>query len=98
MNLEGKVVVVTGASSGIGEATARAFAKEGSKVVINYLNGEERAKKIADEIAAEGGTALAIGVDVGSPQKVDFMFETIMDRFGRLDILVNNSAILDKHR
>lgn len=90
--LEGKRVLVTGSSRGIGADTVGYFAEAGAKVVINYRNKEARATKLADAIRAAGGTALTVGADLTDADSVAAMFETIRAEFGGLDILVMNAS------
>jgi 3-oxoacyl-[acyl-carrier protein] reductase len=92
MDFGGKIAVVTGAGQGIGEAYARALAVAGAHVVVADLD-EDRASTIASEIEAEGGTALAVGVDVADPDRAQEMATAAVDRFGGIDHLVNNAAI-----
>jgi glucose 1-dehydrogenase len=91
--LEGKVAIVTGASSGIGYAIAQLFAKHGAAVAINYLAHADEAKKLAAEIEAAGGRALALKGDVSDAQDVEALVATTVETFGRLDVLVNNAGI-----
>src|SRR5687768_15466668 len=90
--LEGKVAMVTGAASGIGEASARALAAAGAKVVVTALH-EARAKPVADSISAGGGEALALGFDTSDEGQVAAGFEAVAKAFGGVDILHNNAAI-----
>jgi len=98
-NLSGKNVLVTGASSGIGEACAIRFAQEGANVALNYNSGKERAEavKIRAEKAGQSVRTdlrcLTIAADVSDEQQVAQMFKTTLDAFGRLDILINNSGV-----
>ena len=89
---EGKVAVVTGAGQGIGEAYAKGLAGRGAHVAVADLNTEQ-AERVAAEIAAEGGSALAVTVDVADPTSADAMAATVVDTFGGIDHLVNNAAI-----
>lgn len=91
--LKGQKALVTGASSGIGEASARCLAKAGAAVVVNYHSGKEEAEKIVDDITAEGGTAIAIGANVAKEDEVKVMFAQILQEFGTIDILVNNAGL-----
>jgi len=86
-------VLITGASRGIGAATARLAAARGYTVVVNYVTNDAAAGQVTAEIAANGGTALAIRADVASEADVSRMFAEIDRRFGRLDALVNNAGI-----
>jgi NAD(P)-dependent dehydrogenase (short-subunit alcohol dehydrogenase family) len=88
--LDGKVAIVTGAAQGIGHASAKALAAAGAKVVIVDINAEG-AKTAADEIAAAGGQVAAIGADVSNEDDVADMIRSTVDRWGRLDVLMNNA-------
>lgn len=96
MKLEGNVAIVTGAASGIGKAIARAYAAEGAKVAIADLNGEA-AKAAVDEIAADGGQAMAVTMDVTDEAAVNEGVEAVVSRFGRLDTMVANAGIQIVH-
>src|SRR6266704_2081282 len=85
--LEGKVAIVTGAGSGIGEATARLMAREGASVVVADINGTE-----AERVAGELGSAVAAEVDVSDERSVMGMVETAVESFGGLDVLHNNAS------
>jgi len=86
---QNKVVLVTGAAAGIGEATARRFADEGANVVLADWN-LEKAQAVASELAAD--KVLAVKVDVSSMASVQQMIDATIERFGRLDVLVNNAG------
>lgn len=90
--VEGKVSIITGAASGIGRVTALTLAREGAKVVIADID-LEGGRRVADEIVAGGGEALAVKVDVGSEASVIALLEVVMDTFGALHVLHNNAAI-----
>ena len=92
-NLEGTVALVTGASSGIGEATARALASQGATVAL-VARRAERLEKLGGEIAAAGGTALPIEADVSEREQAVAAVERTVDELGRLDILVNNAGVM----
>ena len=96
MRFEGKVIIVTGASSGIGRATAKQFAMEGGKVVA-AARRFERLEALRDEVAAAGapGCILPVKTDVRDPAQIDAMFDTCLAEFGHLDVLVNNAGMLD---
>ncbi|MGE2720337.1 SDR family NAD(P)-dependent oxidoreductase [Mycolicibacterium celeriflavum] len=91
--LTGTVALVTGASSGIGAATARALAAEGASIAL-VARRRERLSELADEITAAGGTALAVPADVTDAEQVAAAVSTTVDEWGRLDTLVNNAGLL----
>jgi len=91
-SLKDKVAVVTGASQGIGRDTAMALAAAGAKVAVAARN-EEKLVALVEEIVAAGGEALAVKMDVADAEQVKVGFKAIVEKFGRLDILVNNAAI-----
>lgn len=91
-SLKNKVALVTGASQGIGRATARALSEAGAKVAIAARN-EQQLGTLAGEIVAAGGEALAVPMDVSDGAQVKNGFQAALAKFGRLDILVNNAAI-----
>lgn len=93
ISLAHQVALVTGASSGIGHAAAKALAAAGAAVVINYNSSAEPAEELAAQINAEGGKALAIGADVSKEDEVERLFAKTVDAFGSLDILVANSGL-----
>ena len=90
LGLKGKTVLITGASGGIGGATARVFAKEGAKVIIHYFRNEEKARKLASELNTE---TLVVGADLSDEKQVEKMFKEIEEKWGRIDILVCNHGI-----
>jgi NAD(P)-dependent dehydrogenase (short-subunit alcohol dehydrogenase family) len=93
MRLSGKVVLVTGASRGIGRAIALACAHEGADVAVNYVTRPEQAREVAGEIGRLGRRAVAISADVADRQQVEAMFAQIWQELGGLDVLVNNAGI-----
>ena len=92
MRLEGRVALVTGAGSGIGEATARRFAREGAIVVVNDVD-IELARPVVTELQKEGARALSVAADVTKRADVEAMVHHVVAEFGRLDVLVNNAGI-----
>lgn len=93
ISLAHQVALVTGASSGIGHAAAKALAAAGAAVVINYNSSAEPAEELAAQINAEGGKAIAIGADVSKEEDVERLFAETVEAFGSLDILVANSGL-----
>jgi 3-oxoacyl-[acyl-carrier protein] reductase len=91
-SLKDKVAVVTGASQGIGRETALALAQAGAKVVVAARN-EEKLAALVSEVAAAGGEAFALKMDVANSEQVKSGFKQVIEKFGRLDILVNNAAV-----
>ncbi|MCW2983080.1 MAG: oxidoreductase [Conexibacter sp.] len=91
--LSGKVAVVTGASKGIGAATAKALAADGAKVVVTYLTGREGAGDVVAQIADGGGAAVAIRADVTKEADVVALFDETAQRYGAIDVLVNNAGV-----
>lgn len=96
MTSSNKVILITGASRGIGAATALQAARAGYAVGVNYLNNQTAAQNIAQEIHVAGGRALLLQGDVGKEQDVQQMFQTLVDAFGPLTALVNNAGILEQ--
>ncbi|MFZ3091274.1 MAG: SDR family oxidoreductase [Nitrospirota bacterium] len=92
MNIKGKVVLITGASRGIGETTAKLFGLLGAKVIVNYFQGEGDAKRVADEIVSAGGDAFALQADVSNPIQVQEMVKRAVEKYHTINILVNNAA------
>lgn len=90
-NLKDKVVLVTGASRGIGAEIAKAFANEGAVVIVNYLKSADLAEKVVAEIMEKGGQAVAIQADVRDEASVKEMIDQIVDSFGVIDVVVNNA-------
>jgi 3-oxoacyl-[acyl-carrier protein] reductase len=92
-DLKGKVAVVTGASKGIGAATAKALAAAGASVVVNYASSREGADRVVAAIKAGGGRAIAVKGDVAKSADVQSLFEKTKAEFGKVDVLVNNAGI-----
>ncbi|GJD38461.1 MULTISPECIES: glucose 1-dehydrogenase [Methylobacterium] len=93
--LDGKVAVVTGGSKGIGAAIAKALAKEGAAVVVNYASSKAGAETVVADITAAGGKAIAVQADVSKAAQAQELVEAAVKRFGRLDVLVNNSGVYE---
>ncbi len=92
-NLQGKVAIVTGASRGIGRATALALATEGASVVVNYASSSGAADEVVAQIEAMGGSAIAFKANVANSDEVDQLVAAAMEKYGRIDVLVNNAGI-----
>jgi 3-oxoacyl-[acyl-carrier protein] reductase len=91
--LQGQVAIVTGASRGIGRAVAIALASEGAHVVVNYASSSAAAEAAVAEIVGMGGEAIAVQADVGKTEQVEALFATVMEKWGKVDVLVNNAGI-----
>lgn len=91
----GKVAVVTGASKGIGAASAEELAKDGASVIVNYASSASGAEAVVGKIKAAGGKAKAIRADVSRPAESKQLVDAAVSEFGRVDILVNNAAIYE---
>lgn len=92
MRLKDKIAIITGAGRGIGADTAKKFAKEGAKVVVTDIN-EEEVNKTVEEIGTDGGEAMGMVVNVVVREQVDKMIDDTMQRYGKLDIIVNNAGV-----
>ena len=92
-NIEGKVVVITGASSGLGEATARLLSAEGASVVLGARR-TERIKSLADELKSAGGNAIAVTTDVTDREQVKRLVDTAVQAYGRIDVMINNAGLM----
>ena len=94
MRLQDKVTLITGGASGIGEATARLFAREGASVVIVDID-EARGEQVAAEIVKDGGRAMYVSADVAEEASADNALRRAVEHFGRLDVVVNNAGVSD---
>jgi NADP-dependent 3-hydroxy acid dehydrogenase YdfG len=92
-NIEGKIVVITGASSGLGEATARLLSAEGAIVVLGARRAE-RIKSLADELTGNGGRALAVTTDVTDVEQVKRLVNAAVQNYGRIDVMLNNAGLM----
>jgi NADP-dependent 3-hydroxy acid dehydrogenase YdfG len=92
-NIAGKVVVITGASSGLGASTAKLLARHGAKVVLGARR-KDRIDVVVQEISVAGGTAIGFAADVTKRADVEALIQGAVDRFGRVDVLVNNAGIM----
>lgn len=91
--LSGRTALVTGASKGIGDATAKRLADEGAAVVINYVGSADDAHELAEGICGGGGRAVAIQADVSREADVGDLFAQAREQFGRVDVLINNAGV-----
>jgi glucose 1-dehydrogenase len=96
MRLKGKVAIVTGAATGIGQAIAIAFAREGASVTVDYIGSESSTAQTMKAIQDAGGKAIPIAADISAPADVNRLISKTVEAFGRLDILVNNAGIEKK--
>jgi glucose 1-dehydrogenase len=96
MRLQGKTAVVTGAGTGIGQAIALAFAKEGASVIVDYVGDPSVVEETLRQIAAMDGSARGVAADVSNPEQVNSLIQQTLAAFGKLDIFVNNAGIEKK--
>lgn len=96
MRLNGKVAIVTGAATGIGQGIAIRFAREGAAVVVDYVGKPDAPNKTEDAIKSANGKTVAVEADISDPKQVQTLVETAVKSFGRLDIVVNNAGIEKK--
>ncbi|WP_027419143.1 glucose 1-dehydrogenase [Crocinitomix catalasitica] len=94
MQLENKVIIVTGSSRGIGKEVAILLAENGAKLVVNHSNSATEAQATADTITKNGGEAIVIKADVSKRQEVTELFEQAIAHFGKVDVLVNNAGVM----
>lgn len=91
--LAGQKALVTGANSGIGQAVAIALGRAGADVIVNYVDGDDAACRVVDEIRQSGVNALVHKADVSNEEQVAGMFEHAIEAFGTIDILINNAGL-----
>lgn len=94
MKLQNKVALITGSNRGMGKAIALLSAKEGAKVVINYIDFKEKADEVVNEIINSGSDAIAIQADVSNEEQVKNLINKAVEKFGSIDILINNAGIV----
>ncbi len=92
MGIKDKVVLITGASRGLGETTAKLFALSGAKVIVNYFHGKHDAERIVNEIIEEGGEAFEVQADVSDLLQVRRMVQKAVEKYGNVNVLVNNAV------
>lgn len=94
MKVENKTIIITGAGSGMGEAMAKLFAKEGGNVIVADIN-EESVNKVVTDIQNEGGEVAGVIANIGKQEDIDKMMELAKEKYGSLDVLINNAGIMD---
>ncbi|MCS7260459.1 MAG: glucose 1-dehydrogenase [Anaerolineae bacterium] len=92
IRFDGQVVLVTGASTGIGAAVAKAFGASGAQVIVHYNNSAAAARSVADAIASVNGSATLVQADVTKPNDIQRLVDTVLEKFARIDVLVNNAG------
>ena len=93
--IEGKVIVITGASSGLGEATSRLLSAQGASVALGARRAD-RLQALADELTGSGGKALAVTMDVTNRDQVKKLVDTAVQKFGRIDVMINNAGLMQQ--
>ncbi|MCV7423487.1 SDR family oxidoreductase [Mycobacterium yunnanensis] len=96
--LDGEIVLITGATGGLGSALTRAFGAAGATVVVHHLDDHDGADALVRELRVAGGRAMSVGGDVTDEPTVDAIFSRIAERLGPCTILVNNAGMMDRHR
>lgn len=92
--LNNKVILITGASRGIGADMAKTFGAHGAQIVVNYSNSYEEAQNVLNHIKQQGGTAILVKADVSKEDEVNDLFNTAIKEFGRIDVLINNAGVM----
>lgn len=95
VDISNKVIIITGGSRGIGKAVARKVAQERAKVVINYCNSDIEAKKVFGEISSYNNECMLIRADITKQSDVTNMYTKVIEKYGRVDVLINNAGIID---
>ncbi|MFH1970840.1 MAG: SDR family oxidoreductase [Patescibacteria group bacterium] len=93
---EGKTVLITGAGKGLGAKIALAFGKAGANVVVNYLKSGNEAKKLVEDLKQSGSDSIALKADVSKRFQIETMISKVINKYGNIDILINNAAVLLK--
>ncbi len=94
-DLENKIVIVAGASKGIGAGTAKQAAEVGAKVVVNYATSKAGADLVVNEIQTSGGTVISLQGDMSKQEDVEKLFDETLKAFGKIDVLINNAGIYE---
>lgn len=93
IDFKDKIAFITGSTSGFGKETAKALAKNGAIIILNYSNDDERAKKVVEEISSIGTVGACIKADISKEEDILKIVAIIKEKYGKLDYLVNNAAI-----
>lgn len=93
-DLQGKVAIITGSSRGIGRTIAEKLAEQGAAVIINYSSSPELAEEVVQGIQKKGGRAAAVQADISKPEQIARLFLETKDKFGKIDIVINNAGIM----
>lgn len=96
MKLTNKTILITGASKGIGSATAEAFAAEGANIIVHYHTNKAKAEELVHKLKEMSVKATSVSADIASPQEVTKMFEQIHKSFNGLDVVINNAGVFDE--
>jgi 3-oxoacyl-[acyl-carrier protein] reductase len=94
VNLNNKTAIVTGSSRGLGKAVAKLLALNGANVIINYSSNKNQAEEVVSEIIQSGGNAYAIKADISNPTEITKLFDQSIEKYGRIDIVINNAGIM----
>jgi glucose 1-dehydrogenase len=97
MRLQNKVAIVTGAATGIGQAIAIRFAREGAAVVVDYIGSPDTPNKTEEAIKSSGGKTIAVAADIAKPDQVQQLIDSAVKEYGKVDIVVNNAGIEKKY-
>ncbi|MFD2555254.1 SDR family oxidoreductase [Sphingobacterium tabacisoli] len=93
-NWKNKVAIVTGSSRGLGKAVVKLLARNGVSVIVNYSSNKQHADEVVNEIMLSGGQAYAIQADVSKPAEITKLFNLTIEKYGKIDIVINNSGIM----
>lgn len=93
-DVNNKVAIITGASRGLGKSIAILLAKNGAKVIVNFSSNQEQADKVVNEINRSNGQAFAIKADISIPSEIAKLYDVTLEKFGKIDIVINNAGIM----